>query len=70
MGGLFGGDSTPAVVEPPETPTRSDADVRAEALAERQRRARAQGRASTIKTSPQGVASEDAAPTKQLLGNA
>ena len=47
MGGLFGGGSAPAIVEPAAPPTRSDADVRADALAARKRRAAAQERERT-----------------------
>lgn len=68
MGGLFGGGSSPAPVAPPEPPTRSDAEVRQEALLERQRRARATGRSETIKTSPQGVTESADTASKKLLG--
>lgn len=68
MGGLFGGGSQPAVPQPPEPPTRSDAEVRQEALLERQRRARATGRADTIRTSPSGVTTDAPTATKKLLG--
>lgn len=69
MGGLFGGSApAPQIVQPPPAPTRSDADVRAEALAERKRRAAATGRAETIKTSPSGAPDEAAPAVKTLLG--
>jgi len=68
MGGLFGGGDAPQVIEPPAPPTRSDAEVRQEAFLERQRRARAMGRAETIKTSPSGVTDEAATASKKLLG--
>ncbi len=67
MGGLFGGGS-PAPVAPPEPPTRSDAEVRQEALLERQRRSAAVGRSATIKTSPSGVTEDAPVATKKLLG--
>jgi len=68
MGGLFGGGATPAIVEPPAPPTRSDAEVQQSALDERLRRARAVGRSATIKTSPSGVADADTGAAKTLLG--
>jgi hypothetical protein len=68
MGGLFGGGSSPEIVEPAAPPTRSDAEVRAEALAERKRRAAAVGRAATIKTSPSGVTEDAPVATKVLMG--
>ena len=69
MGGLFGGGGSPAPIPPPVAPSRYDADVRAEALAARQRRAAATGRSDTIITSGQGVKDETPAATKKLLGD-
>lgn len=68
MGGIFGGGESPQIMQQPEPPTRSDADVRAAALEERKRRAAATGRTETIKTSPQGVTEEAQIVTKTLLG--
>lgn len=67
MGGIFGGDSTPAPIPPPEPASRSDADVQASALAARQRRASTIGRTETILAK----GSDDKKPaTKTLLGSA
>ena len=68
MGGIFGGGGSPQIMQQPEPPTRSDADVRSAALAERKRRAMATGRAETIKTSPQGVTEQAQIVSKTLLG--
>ena len=68
MGGIFGGGSAPAPIQAPEAPTRSDAEVRAEALAERKRRSLATGRAETIKSGPFGVTEDAPVATKTLLG--
>jgi len=66
MGGLFGGGSTPAPIAPPTPPSRSDADVQAEALAARQRRANATGRSETILNSG---SDEKNTTAKKLLGD-
>ena len=63
----FGG-GTPTVQPAPAPPTRSDAEIQAAALAERQRRASAVGRAATIKTSGRGVVDEVTPTIKTLLG--
>jgi len=68
MGGMFGGGSSPDIVEPAAPPTRSDADVRADALAARKRRALATGRSATIHTSPSGVTEDAPTASKRLLG--
>lgn len=68
MGGIFGGGSSPAPITPPAPPTRSDAEIRQEALMTRQRRAAATGRSETIKTSPSGVTDSTPTATKKLLG--
>jgi hypothetical protein len=68
MGGLFGGGGAPAPIPPPAVPSRSDAEVRAEALAARQRRAAATGRSDTIITSGQGVKEDSNAASTKLLG--
>jgi len=68
MGGLLGGGAAaPAPIAPPVAPSRSDADVQAEALAARQRRAAATGRTETIVASG---ADEENKTTKTLLGTA
>ena len=53
---------------PPPPPTRDDAAVRQAAFDERQRRRLAAGRASTIKTGPQGVTADASVRKKTLLG--
>lgn len=58
----------PAPVAPPPPPTKSDAEVRSEALLDRQRRASAKGRQSTILTSGTGAEDSGAAQKKTLLG--
>jgi hypothetical protein len=68
MSGLFGGGAAPAPIQAPAPPTRSDAEIRQEALMARQRRAAATGRSETIKTSPQGVTESAQTATKKLLG--
>lgn len=68
MGGIFGGGETREPTQAPEPPTRSDAEVRQEALLARQRRAAAVGRSDTIKTSPSGVTEDAPVATKKLLG--
>jgi hypothetical protein len=67
MGGLFGGGVAPTPIAPPAPPSRSDADVQAEALATRQRRAAATGRTETILSSG---ADEENVTAKKLLGTA
>ena len=68
MGGIFGAPSLPAPPPPPEPPKRSDAEVQEAAKQERLRRTKAQGRASTILTSGQGVQDGAQAGVKTLLG--
>lgn len=70
MGGLFGGaPSMPApVAAPAPAPAKSDAEVRSEALLDRQRRASAKGRQSTILTSGTGAEDSGATNKKALLG--
>jgi hypothetical protein len=69
MGGIFGGGpSMPAPVAPPPPPAKSDAEVRSEALLDRQRRAAAKGRQSTILTGGTGVEDAGAAQKKTMLG--
>lgn len=69
MSGIFSSPKAPAAPPPPPPPpTRSDADVQAAALDARQRRSRAQGRASTVLTSGEGVTSEATPASKTLLG--
>lgn len=67
MSGLFG---APRIQQPapPPPPTRGRADVLAAAGAERLRRTRQQGRASTILTGGQGIVNGTQAPVKTLLG--
>ena len=61
----FGGPTAPAPATPP--PTRSDAEVQAAGQAERLRRSKASGRASTILS---GRSDEDGVrPVKKLLGS-
>ena len=69
MGGLFSSPSPPPVEPAPPPPTRSDKDVQEAALRERQRRAKATGRAQTILTSGQGVTDEVTPAAKTLLGS-
>jgi hypothetical protein len=59
---------TPAPVEVPTAPEKSDAEVQAEALAERKRRRAALGSASTVLTGGSGVTNPSALAAKQLLG--
>ena len=69
MGGIFGGGpSMPAPVAPPPPPSKSDAEVRGEALLDRQRRAAAKGRQSTILTGATGGEDTGASQKKALLG--
>jgi hypothetical protein len=69
MGGLFGGGpSMPAPLPPAAPPARSDAEIRNEALLDRQRRAAAKGRQSTILTGGTGVEDAGAAQKKTMLG--
>jgi len=72
MSGLFGSDDTPVVQAVPAPPSRSDADVRAAALRERQRRAAAAGRESTIVNmlGATGVDEDNSPNVKRLLGTA
>jgi len=67
MGGLFGGSKTPAPIPPPAPPSRSDAEVRAAALAARLRRSGATGRTETVLAMG---ADEENKTAKQLLGAA
>tara|TARA_R110000751_G_scaffold111506_2_gene209832 strand:- start:484 stop:696 length:213 start_codon:yes stop_codon:yes gene_type:complete len=68
MGGLFGSAPAPALIPTPVTPSRSDADIRGEALAARQRRAAATGRNETILTSGSGVEEDSNNASVKLLG--
>lgn len=68
MGGLLGGGSdSPTIMPAPATPGKTDAQVQAEAAAERRRRAMAAGRESTILTSGLGVG-DFTGGAKTLLG--
>lgn len=61
--------SKPSSVPPiPPAPTVSDKDVQDSAVKERLRLAAAKGRASTIRTSGQGVTEEVSPNVKKLLG--
>ena len=69
MGGLFGSSPAPTPIQTPVPPSRSDAEIRGEALAARQRRAAATGRSETILTSGSGVEDNTSnTATKKLLG--
>lgn len=71
MGGLFGGPDIPPVVPPPD---RTDEEIQAAALKERQRRAGAMGREDTILTDtlgdPEGVPGVSKKKQETLLGTA
>jgi hypothetical protein len=75
MSGMFGGPDIPPVVPPPD---RSDAEIQAAALKERQRRAGAMGREATILTDtlgdPEGTPGVSTSVSKKkqetLLGTA
>lgn len=58
----------PAPVAPAPAPSKSDAEVRNEALLDRQRRASAKGRQSTILTGAAGAEDAGASQKKALLG--
>ncbi len=68
MAAIFSSPDTPQIQPLPTPPSRSDADVQAAALETRKRRAMAQGRSSTIKTSGQGVTDEVQTAPKTLMG--
>lgn len=59
---------SPSVGSAPKTPSRSDADIQAAALAERKRRAAATGRSSTILSGPLGAPDSQNIQRKTLLG--
>ena len=69
MGGLFGSSPAPTPIQTPVAPSRSDAEIQADALAARQRRAAATGRSETILTSGSGVEDDSNNATKKLLGD-
>lgn len=66
---MCGGPSLPPVPEPTAPPSRSDAEIRDEQEKERKRRAKMQGRSSTILTSSMGVGSDPDTATKTILGS-
>jgi hypothetical protein len=69
MTALFSSPKSPPVSPPPApAPTASDPAVQQAADAERQRRAQAMGRASTVKTGVDSIAQPSAGKT--LLGSA
>jgi len=68
MGGIFGGNDTPAAPPPPPPPTVDTAAVTQSAAEERKRRSMAQGRASTMLTEV-GDQDEVQIARKRLLGS-
>lgn len=68
MGGLFGGGAPAPAPAPPPPPAATDTDVKSAARDERLRRAKAQGRSSTILTSNQGDTSSVTLGGAKLLG--
>jgi len=67
MGGIFSPPAAPTPPPPPPPPAVDDAAVQSKARDERLRRAKAQGRGSTILTGGQGV-QEGGTAVKTLLG--
>jgi len=67
MGGLFGSPKQPALPPIPPPPGRSDADIQADASAERRQRTLARGRASSILTKKDETTGASA--KKVLLGS-